>query len=623
MLGEGLRYIGSRAFFLCTSLKEISIPDSVERAEEGAFQYCNKLEKMYIGNAYEMEYWDMYDEYYKTHEGIDSNSLREIRVGPENRYLKSVDGVLFDQSGEVLIRYPKMKPDKRYTIPEGVKTIREWAFEGCTLLEQVDFPDSLERIGEGAFHGCRGLKGVYIPDGVLIERNLDGGKAQAYTFMDCVNLRSASVPELVEYMFAGCRNLKNLTIRTTENSKEYIYPDGVLLNCFNLERIDFLGESSRSILLPSGLEEIGEAVIYGYNFQDTESNTAVAYNNESSHAVFPEVLPEGRKFEYADEDNPYTDISFGYNGEVFLIHKDGKVTVKFTDDYDRDLRMSFKNEVESWTDVKQIKTFGYSSAAVGLKLDGTLVYTVDEDHPYAYEEVNTLAEVKLWKDIESISTDGLILIGMGKDGTVSALGDFGPYDLSEWNDIVDIAFCSWPSDYCIQLIGVTKDGKLREENALLYSYHPWLGDVDYAVSVQSTADLFSGFIVLKEGGAVVVTDRLADIAYELSRWSNIVQIECVEYGDSYAAIGLLSDGTVVTTRELFPESRAWTNVKQILTWPYSHSLYAVDETGHILECGSEVAHETWNNIDKLYCVEGKGIVGITNDGRVLSDIELF
>ena len=52
-------------------------------------------------------------------------------------------------------------------------------------------------------------------------------------------------------------------------------------------------------------------------------------------------------------------------------------------------------------------------------------------------------------------------------------------------------------------------------------------------------------------------------------------------------------------------------------------LYAVDETGHVLECGSMVTHEAWENIDKLYCVRDKGIVGITNDGRVLSDIELF
>ena len=632
ILGESLINMGLRAFSRCPALKEISAPAHVIERDE--FSYCNRLKSIYIGNQFELEYWDsdgvaalFGDDFnaIKLLEELDGINLSEIRVGAKNRYLKDEEGVLFDKSGEVLIRYPKMKSDKSYTVPNGVKIIWEEAFKGCANLEQVDFPNTLEHIGQGAFYGRSSLKSIFVPDEVAIGRNANW--CQGNTFRDCISLKSASVPELVEYMFSGCKSLKNITIRTTEGPREYVWPEGAFLNCFNLERIEFSGKSNRTILLPTGLEEIGERIVYGYDFPD---NTATL----ADHVVIDEVngfaetesLPEAGHFEYADEENPYTNICFGNPGEVFLIHKDGTVTVMFTDKETLISKHLLKNEIESWTDVKQIvRAMGWSYIA--LKNDGTLVYTVDE-FDGMYGEFQTLAPTTYWKDIESIRTDYYILVGLCTDGSVFVLGGYGLNDLRDWNDIDDIAVHECISEYSDRLVGVTRDGRLKEDNTprggsvSIGGYDSWLGSIDHAISVQSVAEPYGGFIILKEGGTVAVSDHLAELAYELSQWKDIVQIESVTSEASYAAIGLREDGTVVTTGELFPESRAWTNVKQIVTWPYNHSLYAVDETGNVLECGNIISHKTWKKIDKLYYAE-YGIIGITNDGRVLSDIELF
>lgn len=85
-------------------------------------------------------------------------SLSAINVAKENKTFSSIDGVLFDQSGGELKRYPIGKGGS-YTIPKGVTYIGIDAFENCTL-KKIECPKTITRISSSAFENTKA--NIYI-----------------------------------------------------------------------------------------------------------------------------------------------------------------------------------------------------------------------------------------------------------------------------------------------------------------------------------------------------------------------------------------------------------------------------------------------------------------------------
>lgn len=52
------------------------------------------------------------------------------------------------------------------SLPDGITSIRDFAFQNCTEFTEIDLPDSLTTIGWQAFSGCGSIKKLVIPDKV-------------------------------------------------------------------------------------------------------------------------------------------------------------------------------------------------------------------------------------------------------------------------------------------------------------------------------------------------------------------------------------------------------------------------------------------------------------------------
>lgn len=94
------------------------------------------------------------------------------------------------------------------TIPDCVTSISGAAFCNCTCLKNITIPDSVIYIGYAAFKGCSKLTSITIPDGVTKIGNL--------TFCDCSSLTSVTIPSSVNSIdrcaFRNCQCLTSITI---------------------------------------------------------------------------------------------------------------------------------------------------------------------------------------------------------------------------------------------------------------------------------------------------------------------------------------------------------------------------------------------------------------------------
>lgn len=150
---DSVTSIGARAFEGCVKLTSLAIPGKVTSIGANAFLHCSGLTSLTIPASVT---------------GIGSGafkgcaSLKEITVEPGSQTYVSADGVLFDSARTTLVAFPGGK-EGAYTVPDGVTSIGDSAFEGCVKLTSVTIPAGVTSIGGSAFRDCTGLTSVTIP----------------------------------------------------------------------------------------------------------------------------------------------------------------------------------------------------------------------------------------------------------------------------------------------------------------------------------------------------------------------------------------------------------------------------------------------------------------------------
>ena len=188
------------------TVKEITIPESIESINDSAFSRCDNLES--------------------------------INVNENNNYYSSLSGILYDKDQTEIKIIPRAI--KEAIIPNSVTSIGNYAFYNCSKLTSVTIPEGVTTIGDYTFYNCSQLTNIEIPNSVT---------SMGYgVFRDCTSLTNVTigsgVTNILNNIFNGCNKLESINV--SEENKTYSGVDGILYN----------KEQTEIICIPIAIKEV-------------------------------------------------------------------------------------------------------------------------------------------------------------------------------------------------------------------------------------------------------------------------------------------------------------------------------------------------------------------------------
>jgi hypothetical protein len=227
VIPEGVVEIIGYAFYQCTNIAEVTIPNTVTNIGDEAFRGTSLTNVLLPASLLSMG----------TNPFGACSRLREISVAPGNWNFSSADGVLFNKAQTELVKFPQGRGGE-YAVPETVTFLPDEVFADCAELTNVILP-SIANVPRGAFSGSAKLRSVTLPENV---RSIG-----EYTFADCESLANFRIPNSVTNIdrlaFYRCYNLAGIELPSELKS----IGDGVFASCWGL----------RNITIPDGATMIG------------------------------------------------------------------------------------------------------------------------------------------------------------------------------------------------------------------------------------------------------------------------------------------------------------------------------------------------------------------------------
>ena len=239
---DSVTEIGYSAFWDCTGLTSVTLPNSLTSLGSRCFYDCTRLSNITLrGNIAKIGSWSFAD--CTALEGITipesvcdigqgafagCTGVKSITVEGENPTFHSAGDCLIDTKEKILVA-----GCKKSVIPSDGSVIKigEDAFSGCIELKEIKIPEAVREIGDFAFGGCVGLVSINIPSGVT--------KVGEDCFAWCRGLTSVtiwqSVKEIGKNAFEECEALKDIFYEGNETEWARLFanvslPDAVTLH---------------------------------------------------------------------------------------------------------------------------------------------------------------------------------------------------------------------------------------------------------------------------------------------------------------------------------------------------------------------------------------------------------
>ena len=210
-------YYGADLYINGELLKELIIPEGVERIESYLFRNYKQLRKVEFSSTVQYIGFGSFSE----------TSIVELVI-PKN---------VIEVGNDAFFRCSNLT---NVTIYSSDVELGAGIFGECTSLENVILPDGLKKLSIGLFAGCNNLTSITLPNSIEV--------FEQSCFSGCINLTEVKGDfELIEigsWSFEGCKSLKEFEIK---GDKIKYIESGAFNGCSSLT----------SFKVPEGITELG------------------------------------------------------------------------------------------------------------------------------------------------------------------------------------------------------------------------------------------------------------------------------------------------------------------------------------------------------------------------------
>ena len=296
-------------------------------------------------------------------------------------------GPMYDYSSTNSPFYDKIKS---VIIENGITSIGERAFEGCTSLTGVTIPNCVTSIGINAFSDCTSLTSVTISDSVT-------GIGDS-AFYNCKSLTNVTIPNSVTNIgdgaFSYCTSLA--TIEVSDNNKNYSSVDGILFNNDKSELIVYpAGKTDSEYTISNSVIKIGN-----YAFCGCTSLTSVTIENNVT-SIGVAAFRDCSSLTSVTIPNSVTSIEYG----TFSYCENLKsVTIGNSVKSIGDSAFSWCESLTSVTIPDSVTSIGVSAFSGCISLTSvTIPNSVTSIGSYAFYYCTSLTSVTIGNSVTSIS----------------------------------------------------------------------------------------------------------------------------------------------------------------------------------------------------------------------------
>ena len=280
-LGRNLSYDTSKnrgysPFYYKSTIKELTIGNSVTSISDNLFCGCNGLTSLTIGNSISSISKGVFD-FTSLKQLTIQDGSSTLSMGYNSASIWSTEtgkGLFYDAPLEIIylgrnLTYESsskygyspfygLSTIKELTIGNSVTSIGVNLFGGCSGLTSVTIGNSVTKIGYDAFYNCSGLTSVIY--------NAENCTTKSSIFSSCTNLTSLTIGDKVKSIpssiFADCSGLTSVIIPNSVTS----IGSSAFSGCSGL----------KSVTIPYSVNSIGGAA-----FNNCSGLTSVIYNAEN------------------------------------------------------------------------------------------------------------------------------------------------------------------------------------------------------------------------------------------------------------------------------------------------------------------------------------------------------